>query len=64
MAGKATFTLKEDESGEIVVSGEDIAEIVPDADFRFSLLILKNGDKHFVTGTKEEIEDKLEANES
>ena len=64
MAGKVTFTLKEDEQGEIAVRSEDIAEIVPDADFRFSLLILKNGDKHFVCGTKEGIENKIGANAS
>lgn len=64
MAGKATFTLKEGESGEIELRSEDIEEIVPDADFRFSLLILKNGDKHFVSGTKDEIEEKLGANAS
>ncbi|MCF2489386.1 hypothetical protein [Dyadobacter sp. CY347] len=57
----ASFTLKED-SSEIVINGTDVEEIVPDADFRFSLLVLKNGEKHFVTGTKEEIESKLEAN--
>ena len=64
MAGKVTFTSKEDEQGEIAVRSEDIAEIVPDADFRFSLLILKNGDKHFVCGTKEGIENKIGANAS
>ncbi|MCF0065202.1 hypothetical protein MUK70_05940 [Dyadobacter chenwenxiniae] len=63
MADNATFILKDD-SSEIVVRNEDIEEIVPDADFRFSLLILKSGDKHFVSGTKEEIEEKLEANAS
>ncbi|MCF2517489.1 hypothetical protein [Dyadobacter sp. CY351] len=63
MMGKASFNLKE-YSSEIVINSTDIEEIVPDADFRFSLLVLKNGEKHFVAGTKEEIENKLEANAS
>lgn len=58
------FTFKDEGSGEIALQGDDIKEIVPDADFRFSLLILNNGDKHFVKGTKEEIEEKLGANAS
>ena len=59
MAQEVTFTLKEDESQEINIQPDEIEEIVPDADFRFCLLILKNDDKHFVTGTKQEIEAKL-----
>jgi len=59
MASEVTFALKEDETQEVVLLPDDIDEIVPDADFRFCLLILKNGEKHFVTGTKQEIEAKL-----
>ena len=59
MANEVTFALKEDETQEVVLLPDDIDEIVPDADFRFCLLILKNGEKHFVTGTRQEIESKL-----
>ncbi len=53
------FKLKEDEDSEIAIDQSDIQEIVPDADFRFSLIILNNGDKHFVYGTEKEIRDML-----
>ena len=59
MAKAATFTLKEDENEEIEISAQDVAELVPDADFRFCLIILKNEEKHFVAGTKQEVEAKL-----
>ena len=36
--------------------------VMPDADFRFSLIILKNGDKHFVYGIEKEIWEELESN--
>ncbi|WAC15379.1 hypothetical protein [Dyadobacter pollutisoli] len=53
------FKLKEDESTEIEIFPEEVDEIVPDADFRFSLVILKNGDKHFIYGTENEVLEKL-----
>jgi hypothetical protein len=59
MKHAVTFTLKEDDSQEISIRPDEVAEIVPDADFRFCLLILKNEEKHFVTGTKQEIEAKF-----
>ncbi|MCF2444121.1 hypothetical protein L0657_09145 [Dyadobacter sp. CY345] len=55
----AKFKLKEDENSEIAINQSDIQEIVPDADFRFSLIILNNGDKHFVHGTEQEIRNTL-----
>ena len=62
MANGAALKLKDDESSEILIHKNEVEEIVPDADFRFSLVILKNGDKHFVHGTKKEIREKLEKN--
>ena len=62
MANGTLFKLKEDESSEIRVFKDEVEEIIPDADFRFSLVILRNGDKHFVFGTKKEIEEELERN--
>ncbi|MCE7064943.1 hypothetical protein [Dyadobacter sp. CY326] len=59
MAVSATFTLKEDDSQEIEIQARDVAEIVPDADFRFCLIVLKNEEKHFVAGTKQAIQEKL-----
>jgi hypothetical protein len=53
------FKLKEDESAEIEISSEEVEEIVPDADFRFCLVILKNGDKHFIYGTEAEVLEEL-----
>jgi len=53
------FRLKEDESAEILIQQEQVEEIIPDADFRFSLVIMKNGDKHFICGTKKEILEQL-----
>jgi hypothetical protein len=54
------FKLKSDESQEVEILKDQIEEIVPDADFRFSLVILKNGEKHFVCGSGIEIEKILE----
>ncbi len=55
MKRKSRFQLKEDGAGTVDIARQEIQEIVPDADFRFSLIILKDGQKHFVCGTKEEI---------
>ena len=59
MAKEVKFRLKEEKDQDIKVLKEDVREIVPDADFRFSLLILKDGSKHFICGTKQEVEEKL-----
>ncbi|NIJ52801.1 hypothetical protein [Dyadobacter arcticus] len=59
----ALFNLKEDDSEEILIDAQDVEEIVPDADFRFSLVILKNGEKHFICGTEAEIRQKLNMKE-
>ena len=53
------FKLKEDDTVEVEVSKNDIQEIVPDADFRFSLIILSSGEKYFVCGSEREIREKL-----
>lgn len=55
MTRKSVFKLKENEAETVEVAREEVEEIVPDADFRFSLIILKDGRKIFVCGTKEEI---------
>lgn len=55
MSEKSVFQLKEDSSQTITVAWEDVREVVPDADFRFSLLILKDDRKIFVCGTKDEV---------
>ncbi|WP_221391222.1 hypothetical protein [Dyadobacter sp. NIV53] len=60
MANEALFKLKEDETSEIRICKDEVEEIIPDADFRFSLVILKNGGKHFVFGTEKEILEQLD----
>ncbi|WP_225865810.1 hypothetical protein [Dyadobacter aurulentus] len=52
------FKAKEDDQ-EILISADEIAEIIPDADMRFTLVILKNDDKHFICGTEAEIRERL-----
>ena len=59
MPNSAKFKLK-DESSEIAINKSQIQEIIPDADFRFSLIILDNGDKHFVLGTEKDINESFE----
>jgi len=55
---KGDFELKE--GPEIVtILRAEVEEIVPDADFRYSLVILKDGGKIFVCGTKQEVEENL-----
>lgn len=49
------FKLKDNEDEEVEILKEQIEEIVPDADFRFSLIILKTEEKYFVLGSKIEI---------
>ncbi|WP_353719974.1 hypothetical protein [Dyadobacter sp. 676] len=60
MQTKAKFQLKEGQSETVRIAREDVQEIVPDADFRFSLIILKDGAKHFVCGTLEEVNQQFE----
>lgn len=62
MAKGVSFRLKEDDSSQIEIRRDEVEEIVPDADFRFSLVILKNGDKHFIFGTQGEILEELDNN--
>lgn len=52
------FKLKDNEE-EVEILNEQIEEIVPDADFRFSLIILKTEEKYFVRGSKSEICEEL-----
>lgn len=53
------FKLKDNEDEEVEILKEQVEEIVPDADFRFSLIILKTEDKYFVLGSKREICEEL-----
>lgn len=54
------FKLKDNEDEEVEIVKEQVEEIVPDADFRFSLIILKTDEKYFVLGSKSEICEELE----
>ncbi|GGN03699.1 hypothetical protein GCM10010967_43150 [Dyadobacter beijingensis] len=54
------FQLKEDAAQTVTIEKSQVQEIIPDADFRFSLIILKDGNKHFVCGTMEEVTQELE----
>jgi uncharacterized protein YlzI (FlbEa/FlbD family) len=54
----AIFKLKEDGS-EIEIDKNSVDEVTPDADMRFSLIALVNGDKYFVEGTENEVWEKL-----
>jgi hypothetical protein len=60
MSKGSLFKFKEDPSKEVRIHKDEVEEILPDADFRFSLIILKNGDKHFVCGIEKEIWEELE----
>ncbi|OJV14970.1 MAG: hypothetical protein BGO21_20120 [Dyadobacter sp. 50-39] len=53
---KATFQLKEDDTQTVSISQDEVQEMIPDADFRFSLIMLKDGRKYFVCGTLAELE--------
>jgi hypothetical protein len=57
MKKQKSFTTKD----EVVIwfSIDDVGEIVPDADMRYSLVILKDGTKYFVQGTKQQIRENL-----
>lgn len=55
---QATFELKEDGS-EIKIDKNHVDEVIPDSDFRFSLISLVNGEKYFVVGTENEVWEKL-----
>lgn len=55
---KGDFELKEG-SETVTILRTEVEEIVPDADFRYSLVILKDGRKIFVCGTKQEVEENL-----
>ena len=60
MNDQKRFTTKDDASVTVQFSFDEIEEIVPDADMRFTLVVLKNGDKHFVCGTEMEIRKSFE----
>ena len=53
------FKLKDNQEEEVEISGGQVEEVVPDADFRFSLVILKTEEKYFVLGSKREICEEL-----
>ena len=61
MKNNRSFKTKEDQDVTVSFSMEEIEEIVPDADMRYSLVILKNGDNHFVCGTEMEIREEFAA---
>ncbi|REA56121.1 hypothetical protein DSL64_27240 [Dyadobacter luteus] len=56
---KIELEVKEDGATKLAVADEEILEMIPDADMRFTLLILKDGSKHFVKGTEQEIRNLL-----
>ncbi|GGH26147.1 hypothetical protein GCM10007423_10940 [Dyadobacter endophyticus] len=56
----SVFQLKEDEAETVRINRNEVQEIVPDADFRFSLIMLKDGRKYFVCGTLEELDQEFE----
>lgn len=56
---KIELEVKEDGAAKLAVADEEILEMIPDADMRFTLLILKDGSKHFVKGTEQEIRNLL-----
>lgn len=56
---KIELEVKEDGAAKLSVADEEILEMIPDADMRFTLLILKDGSKHFVKGTEQEIRNLL-----
>ncbi|MGV3604232.1 MAG: hypothetical protein ACO1N1_23620 [Dyadobacter fermentans] len=53
---KGVFQLKEDDTQTVSIGRDEVQEIIPDADFRFSLIMLKDGRKYFVCGTLEEVD--------
>ncbi|MCE6987944.1 hypothetical protein [Dyadobacter sp. CY323] len=56
-----TFKSKDDETVTYHFSLDEVEDIIPDADMRFSLVILKSGEKHFVWGLEKEIWDELKS---
>jgi hypothetical protein len=63
MTGGKEFKTKEDETITVKFAADQVEEIIPDALMMFSLVTLKNGEKHFVRGTVQEIRDKLNGND-
>jgi hypothetical protein len=55
---KAIFKRKLDDS-EVAINKDSVVDVTPDADMRFSLIALTNGEKHFVVGTENEVWEKL-----
>jgi hypothetical protein len=59
MGKSMIFQTKEGEPRTVRFKSDEIEEIIPDANMHFSLVILKDGNKHFVQGTVQEIREKL-----
>jgi hypothetical protein len=59
MNQRGLFQLKEDNE-EVSIARSEVQEIIPDADFRFSLIMLKDGRKYFVCGTLDEVNEKFD----
>jgi photosystem II stability/assembly factor-like uncharacterized protein len=53
------FESKEGGGLKISMVADQILEMIPDADMRYTLLITKDGGKHFVKGTQAEIQSRL-----
>ncbi|MCE7060766.1 hypothetical protein [Dyadobacter sp. CY343] len=48
-----------DDGSDVLISAAEVAEIIPDADMRFCLVILKNEEKLFIQGTRADIREQL-----
>lgn len=59
MSKKGAIFETKDDGAEIEIHKNDVEEIIPDADMRFSLISLVNGEKYFVLGTEDEAWEKL-----
>lgn len=59
METNIAFDEKENPGNQVYIAPGQVAEIIPDADMRFCLIILKDGSKHFVCGTIQEVREKL-----
>lgn len=59
MNKKGAVFLDKDDDLEIRIEKHEVEEVIPDADFRFSLITLIDGRKFFVSGTEDEVWEKL-----
>jgi uncharacterized protein YlzI (FlbEa/FlbD family) len=59
MSNKGALFHQKDDDSEIRIEKNEVEEVIPDADFRFSLITLVDGHKYFVSGTEDEVWEKL-----